>query len=157
MKSPCILVLFLIVTLPVFAQEKPEVWEVIDSFPRSQVPKGVQQAFKQRYPGIRPLFWFQLNDDYEAQFLISEHSMSAEFSKSGSWVNTETVIPEEEFNERVIEYIRKQYPGYELDTVILEESQIGKFLDATIVSEESEMELIFNTDGEFLRKGDAVE
>ncbi len=157
MKRPCIIVLFLIVSLPLLAQERPEVWEVIDSLPRIQVPKSVILAFKIKYPSINPLFWFQLNDDYEAQFVINEHSVSAEFSKAGKWINTETVLPEEEFNDRIISYVRSYYPKYELDMVILEESPVGKFFDVTIINEDLDLELIFDENGFFLRKAETLE
>ena len=157
MKTPVILVLFIIINLPLLAQEKPEVWEVIDSLPRNQVPKIVQMAFKQKYPTVRPLFWFQLNDDYEAQFVLSEKNVSVEFSKTGKWVNTETVLPEEEFSEKILDYVRQTYPTYELDMVILEESPVGIFYDVTIVNEETDMELIFDNSGTFMRKAESVE
>ncbi len=157
MKTPVILVLFIIINLPLLAQEKPEVWEVIDSLPRNQVPKVVQMAFKQKYPSVRPLFWFQLNDDYEAQFVMSEKNVSVEFSKVGKWVNTETVLPEEEFSEKIMDYVRQTYPNYELDMVILEESPVGIFYDVTIVNEETDMELIFDSSSNFMRKAESVE
>ena len=139
------------------AQLRPEVWEVIDSLPRSQVPKAVQLAFKLRYPGIRPLFWFQLNDDYEAQFLSQERTTSVEFSKTGHWINTEKVLTEEDFPVQIMDYVRRNFPDYELDTVIEEDSPIGKYYDVTIIYEDLDQELVFDFRGNFLRKVEAPE
>jgi hypothetical protein len=157
MKKSLFIIFFALAALPAMAQLKPEVWEVIDSLPRSQVPKIVQQAFKLRYPGIRALFWFQLNDDYEAQFLIHERSTSVEFSKTGRWINTETVLQEEDFPVQVLDYVRLHYPDYELDTVIEEDSPVGKFYDVTIIYEDLDQELVFDQRGYFLRKAEAPE
>jgi len=157
MKKPAIIIFFFLSTLPAFAQEQPEIWEVIDSLPRNQVPVPVQQAFKVRYAGIRPLFWFQLNDDFEAQFIRQERSMSAEFSKTGKWINTETIIPEEEFPDKIIDYVRQNFSTFELDTVVLEESPAGRFYDVTIANEEADQELVFDDKCNFLRPGDSPE
>ncbi len=147
-------VLIVFVCCTVFAQrtDRGE-----DSLVSTTVPKVVMKGFKSRYPLATPSYWVQEDEDYEAQFTVNGKVMTAEFSRRGKWLNSEIVMEPEELPAMGVEYIRKNYEGYEVNAIIFEESPLGKFYSVGLANDENYEELIFDALGNFVTKGDYVD
>jgi len=77
-----------------------------------KVPEAVQNAFTARFPNATNLKWGKENaKEYEAEFKLNGNSISANFSQDGTWVETESVIPESELPSAVKAAVGKKYPG----------------------------------------------
>jgi hypothetical protein len=146
-----ILSVMVFVCIVAYAQRSNSVYNTKeDSIAPIKVPNHILNSFKKKYPGIEPDFWLKDGIDYEAQFSQKGKIKTAEFDKRGQWLNAETILEVNDVPEKSIDYIRSQYPAYEPDIVILEESPMGKFITVGIVNDEDYQELIFDTIGNFL-------
>lgn len=116
------------------------------------IPALVMKGFETRYPGVRPGFWLKEENHYQAQFELKGKRMSAEFNKAGRWINSETLIPEDDLPNRTYNHIKNRYKGYNIGAIILEESPAGRFYEVDIFTEEDDQTLIFDFKGNFVRK-----
>ena len=77
-----------------------------------KVPDAVKNAFSAKYPGATNVKWGKENaKEYEAEFKLNNNSISANFGLDGSWVETESVIPENDLPTAVKAAVSSKYPG----------------------------------------------
>ena len=96
-----IIVLILAITATLSCTSKP-----------IKVPDAVKAAFATRFPTATKVEWGKESaNEYEAEFKFNNTDVAANFGKDGSWVVTETVIPESELPEAVKVAVNTKYPG----------------------------------------------
>lgn len=135
------------------AYSQPQYVEQQDTLVESDpIPALVMKGFEAKYPGVRPGFWLKEENHFQAQFELKGKRMSAEFNKAGRWINSETVMTEDDLPNRTYNHIRNRYKGYDIGAIILEESPAGNFFEVDIYKEEDEQTLIFDSRGSFVRK-----
>ncbi len=77
-----------------------------------KVPEVVKNAFAAKFPAATNISWGKENaKEYEAEFKLNNNSVSANFGMDGSWVETESVIPESELPAAVKAAVSTKYPG----------------------------------------------
>ena len=77
-----------------------------------KVPDAVKNAFTAKFPAATNVKWGKENaKEYEAEFKLNNNSVSANFGMDGSWVETESVIPESELPAAVKTAVSAKYPG----------------------------------------------
>jgi hypothetical protein len=77
-----------------------------------KVPDAVKNAFTAKFPAATNVKWGKENaKEYEAEFKLGNNAVSANFKLDGSWVETESVIPESELPAAVKTAVSTKYPG----------------------------------------------
>jgi hypothetical protein len=116
------------------------------------VPKEVQHSFQEMYPNAEDIKWEQEENMFEAEFLSGGLSMEACFMPDGSFVESETEIPDDELPPFITNYLMENYPGYtirEADKVTDAEANV--FYEVEIMVQDTDYEVLFNEDGRFMK------
>lgn len=72
-------------------------------FAQKDVPQAVKTAFAQKFPNVKVEKWDKEKDgSFEAGFDIKGKDMSANFSATGEWLETETEITKSEIPQAVL-------------------------------------------------------
>src|ERR1043166_7934457 len=120
------------------------------AFAGDDVPAVVKTKFASLYPTVKKAKWDREAANYEASFEQGEVETSVLFDASGNVLETETEISINELPKSVMDYVAQHYK-----TKIKEASKI---VDAkgivTYEAEVKEGDLIFDTNGNFMRKDD---
>jgi len=153
MKALFISSLFLLSTLFLNAQDKDDMKNKLQE---QQLPKEVPAAFHKDFPTATNELWEKEGGLYEVNFNIDRNKMSASYTKAGYRKEIEREIDESKLPSGVHEYILKNYPGYKLKTVtkIVTDKAVTTF-ETEITKDNKSLDLIFDTEGKFKKKGKA--
>lgn len=100
---------------------------VIAKAQKTQVPAAAEKAFRLKFPEAKKVIWDRENkDEYEASFILNGEKVSANFSATGRWLETEMAIPLSVVSKAVMEAFVKQFPGAKVDRVYEISSTEGK-------------------------------
>ena len=116
------------------------------------VPSAVTNAFKAKFPTATNVKWGKENaKEFEAEFKQGNTSVSANFKTDGSWVETETVIPQASLPAAVSAAILKKYPGAVI-TMAEKTEMPGKIIyEAAIKVNGKKKNVELNADGSFVK------
>ncbi|MBK5271841.1 MAG: PepSY-like domain-containing protein, partial [Bacteroidia bacterium] len=79
------------------------------------VPTVVKNAFETKYPDATNVKWGKESvKEYEAEFILNNNPVSANFDLDGSWVETESVIPVLALPVAVSVAISNKYSGAQI-------------------------------------------
>lgn len=71
---------------------------------------AVIAAFKQKFPSAEKAHWEkEKNGNFEAHFKLNGNSMSADFSPTGEWLETESGIPVSDLPTAVVTAFKKEH------------------------------------------------
>lgn len=94
---------------------------------KTQMPTAAEKAFRLKFPEAKKVTWNRENkDEYEASFILNGEKVSANFSATGRWLETEMAIPLSVVPKAVMEAFVKQFPGGKVDRVYEISSPDGK-------------------------------
>jgi len=112
-------------------------------------PAAVKAKFASLYPDVIKVKWIKEEANYEAGFEMNKTEMSCIFDREGNLLETESEIDISSLPATAIEYIHKNYPGQK----IREAAQIVDSKKVTTFEAEvKEGDLIFDSNGNFLKK-----
>lgn len=115
----------------------------------SEVPATVKSALKKQYPNATNVKWDKESNGYEASFDFNKTDTSILFDATGKVVETEVEIELNQLPKGAVEYVKSHYKGSTI-------KEAAKITDAngTITYETAikGMDLIFDTDGKFLKE-----
>ncbi|MEO8769753.1 MAG: PepSY-like domain-containing protein [Ferruginibacter sp.] len=136
-----VFVILLLITSSVFSASAQKI-------EGSKVPVAVKFSFVKKYPDIIPK-WEKEKYNYEANFKQNGQTMSVIIDPNGNIIETETAIKITELPSTVLAYIKEHYK----DKTIKEGAKIIK-ADGTVTyeAEVSGMDLIFDTNGKFIKQ-----
>ncbi len=142
-KIMSLVIIFIVLSIATFAQEKSEGNEHI------QVPSKVTTALKQKYPEAKNVGWEKENGNYEANWGgKSGEDNSVQFTPQGSFVEIVKAIPVNDLPHNIITYVNEHYKGSKI-------TEAGKVTDAAgKTSYEAEVkgrDIIFDENGNFLK------
>ncbi len=111
----------------------------------AKVPQNVQQSFTQKFPGATDAEWEQeSNGEFEVAFKGTDGRHTANFSATGTWMETETEIPVEKLPAAAKTYLAGKK--------IKEAAQLQMADGSTVYEAEvSGTDYLFNEAGQFLR------
>lgn len=76
------------------------------------VPAEVSSAFAAKFPAAKEVKWEKENSkELEANFMLNNAKVSANFGLDGSWKETETTIPASDLPPAITGAIQTKYPG----------------------------------------------
>ncbi len=125
-----------------------------------QTPESVLTAFSKMFPEATEVEWdAEDENNWEAEFILGENSMEAEFSREGAWLKTETELHKVDIPEVVIEAILAKYPKCEWRG--FEEVRSENFLayEVELIYQGEEIELMVTGSGQILEDegGEGIE
>jgi hypothetical protein len=117
------------------------------------VPVAVSSAFAKKFPGAVQVKWGkESSNEYEAEFKWNGKTMSANFSKNGTWVETETEINVAECPAAVDAAIHNKYPGAVLLKAFRIEKASGSVLfEAELKTGNKKKEMVINENGSLVK------
>lgn len=81
----------------------------------SQVPPTITSSFDSKYEGVQNADWSMENEVYKAKFDKEGKEMHAEFSPEGEWLETATIVKEEDLPASASEFITQNYAEFEIE------------------------------------------
>jgi uncharacterized membrane protein YkoI len=101
----------------------PATWAQETEIPIDQVPKAVLSSARDKFPGLKVKEASKETEDgatvFELNFTHEGRKIDATFKEDGTLVLTETVVPEKDLPEAVLQAAKTRFPG---STVRLAES-----------------------------------
>ncbi len=86
------------------------------SLKESEVPAEVVSAFQEKFSQAKNVEWEKESDnELEAEFKHDGKEMSASFSNTGEWLETETEIKEKDLPRAVKDALKTQFVGYDIE------------------------------------------
>ena len=120
---------------------------------KEKVPAKVKTAFTQKFPDAKKIRWDRENaKEWEAEFKLNGKFRSANFDNEGNWKETEYKIKTAEIPAAVQQTLTKEFSGYEVEKTEVSETANGKFYEVKLEKDDTEMEIVFSTDGKVLKK-----
>lgn len=114
----------------------------------SKVPAAVKSAFATKYAGLTAK-WEKEDGKYEANFTQAGNTMSAMFTPTGTFTESEMDIKVSDLPANVLAYVKEHYAG----KTIKEGAKITK-ADGTVnyEAEVNGRDVIFDANGKFLKE-----
>jgi hypothetical protein len=129
----------------------------------TEVPPSVKASFTKQFPDVKKVAWSKENDaeydaEYEAEFKAKGTEQSANFDNNGNWLETETELKKSEVPSNIIETVKREFPGYEMEEAELTETKDGgTYYDLQIEKGEVSYEVAVSKDGKILKKEEKKE
>lgn len=119
-----------------------------------KVPAAVTSAFKAKFPKAAKISWEMENaNEYEAEFKLSGEEISANFDKTGDWLETETEIKVSALPVAVRDALNKDFVGFKIEEACkIESVKDGNCFEAEIEKGKETFDVLFTPDGKILRK-----
>ncbi|MFZ0490123.1 MAG: PepSY-like domain-containing protein [Salegentibacter sp.] len=120
---------------------------------QGQVPQEVKSTFNNKFPDATNVSWDNENsDEWEAEFKQNGTEYSASFSSEGEWMETENQIDKAQLPSEVAQGLQSKYPGASIEKAEKAERKDGTVYEIEIESDGGEMEVIFDSQGNFVKK-----
>lgn len=119
----------------------------------AEAPQKVKDAFAQKFPSATNVEWDRESDtEWEAEFKLNGKEHSSNFMQDGTWVETEFEISKSEVPQMVMDALNTNFEGYEIEEMERSETADGTVYEFVIEKEESEMEVVIDSNGKILKK-----
>ena len=117
-----------------------------------EVPAAVQANFEKMYPGENDPDWhIDSHGYYEANFKKKGVKYRADYTKDGSWYETETNIKKKELPEAILKAIKEQFGQYDISEVEkVQHHSKGLFYDVEFKRKGKNKDVEFREDGSVL-------
>ena len=129
------------------------------SIREADVPQAVMSQFQQKFPDAKSVEWSKESaSELEAEFKMNGEEMSANFSNTGEWLETETEIKEKDLPEAVKNTLTSQYADYKVE----ESEQVStpeqsKAYEVEIEKGETTLEVVLDPSGKVVKQEPAEE
>ncbi|GAB4251002.1 MAG: hypothetical protein Kow0079_04650 [Vicingaceae bacterium] len=133
------------------SKEKQSVDNQNASINNNGIPENVLKTFNQNYPEAKNVEWEMEGNNYEAVYTENNLEKSIVYNKEGVIILTETQINITDLSENIKNYINENYPASEIEKAEKEDSNEGVFYEVEIINDNDEVELVFDSNGNFLK------
>ncbi|MFC2131183.1 PepSY-like domain-containing protein [Bacteroidota bacterium] len=117
-----------------------------------EIPGVVSKAFEAKYPDIKIVEWEIEGDIYEAEYTIDGIKNEAEFDKDGNLVATEYEIKIEELPEVILEKLKTEYAGYEIEEAeFVNSTELGELYEVELEKGDKEIDVYFDKTGNIIK------
>jgi hypothetical protein len=114
-------------------------------------PEAVQNAFKSQYSNAKKVNWENDGELYIVEFETDKMEKEVTYDKSGKIMEVEWEIAVSDLPSTIQEYIENNYPEYEIEEAEKMEKDSKIYFEVEIEGDDEELELIFDSNGSFLR------
>ena len=118
-----------------------------------KVPANVKSAFQKKFPSASKVGYEMEKTDYEVSFLLGGTEYSANFDKTGKWLETETELTNAQIPANVKETLNKEFAGYKIkESVKVETPDISLMYEFDVAKGESKFEIEISAEGKLVKK-----
>lgn len=123
------------------------------AFAGIDVPKAVKDKFASMYPNVKKVDWDKEGNNYEGEFEANGIETSVVFDANGSYLQTEVEIKPSALPANIFTYVSQNYKAYKLAEAAKITDAAGTVTyEAEVKKGKEEMDLIFDSSGNFLKK-----
>lgn len=134
---------FLLISNAAFSQKVAE----------AKVPAEVKTAFKAKFPTATKVGYEMEKNNYEISFMKDGTECSANFDKTGKWLETEIELTNAQIPVTVKATLDKEFAGYKInESVILETPGAAKLYEFEVSKGSSKFEVQIAADGKLVKK-----
>lgn len=88
-------------------------------FAQSTLPDAVSKAFEQKFPKAKKVKWTSENiDDYQAEFVSDTVDATAQFTPTGSWIQTAINVLPAKLPPVILLAIKKNHPKTKVNKAV---------------------------------------
>lgn len=124
---------------------------------KADVPDAVMSAFNSAHPDARDVEWEKEGEYYEVEFEEGRVEMEIVYDIEGNVIETEIEIDVSDLPDAIVKYINDNYSDYKIDEAEKIENGEGVLYEVEIEYKRSELELMFDGNGNFLGEDDEGE
>lgn len=119
-----------------------------------KVPAAVNSAFKAKFTTATKKSWeIENTNEYEAGFKLNGKEVSANFDKTGKWLETETEIKVSALPASIQSALSKDFAGFKINEASkIESVKNGNCFEAEIEKGKETLDVLFTADGKMLSK-----
>jgi hypothetical protein len=77
----------------------------------ADVPANITKSFEKSHPEVSQAEWTQSGDDYKANYILDNKSMSVTYNNKGKLKETEKELSISQLPTPVLKYVNDNYPG----------------------------------------------
>ena len=116
-------------------------------------PEIVSKAFLQKFPKATDIKWSKENsNEWEASFKLEYVTISANYSNTGEWIETETEIPVSKIPDQILKTINQSYKSWQIQgAAIIEKAKSETVYEIDIKSGISKKEVLCKSDGTLIK------
>ncbi|MCK7591344.1 PepSY-like domain-containing protein [Subsaxibacter sp. CAU 1640] len=119
----------------------------------NSAPQKVKDAFAQKFPNATNVEWEKESDaEWEAEFKLNGKEHSSNFMDDGTWVETEYEVSEADVPQVVLEALKSNFEGYDIEEMEYSETADGKVYEFGIEKGGIEMEVAIDAYGNIVKK-----
>lgn len=133
---------------PIENEKKDVVIEEVESI----IPENLITNFKTNFSNATDVEWEVDGENFEVEYEESGLDKSIVFNLNGDVIESETEIKVENLPQSVLDYIQLNYADYSLEEAEEETKDNSVTYEIEILKEGNEIELLFDTDGNFLNQ-----
>ena len=117
-------------------------------------PAQVQEAFNAKFPTVEKVNWSKEGEEeWEAEFMMTDMEMSANFKPDGTWLETETEMKADDLSQAVKDAITAQFADYKVAEVSLVETpDQATAYEVELEKDGTVIEALFSADGTLLKQ-----
>lgn len=110
---------------------------------------AAEMAFYAKYPDAEDVDWNTDDNGYhEAEFELDDEKYRADFSKEGTWIETENSIDYDDLPEAIQEAIERDYDPDDITEVEqVDNAEKGKFYDVEFKNDGKKKDIMYREDG----------
>jgi hypothetical protein len=116
----------------------------------SNLPESVRVTFNAEYSNLEEAKWEKEGDYFEATFKENGMEKSVLYDTEGNVVVTETEINVADLPVVATKYIDQNFDKYAIEEAEMKQSKEGIFYEAEIKSGNQELDLLFDSQGNFI-------
>ena len=117
-----------------------------------KAPVAVTKAFAAKFPNVKKVdFDKEKSGEYEAEFKVNGVEMSANFTATGEWVETETEIPVAQLPAAVVTAIKKGHPNAKTVGAAKIETAKGMKYEADLKEGMKKSEVLYDASGNLVK------
>jgi hypothetical protein len=120
-------------------------------FAQTSVPANIQKAFKAKYAKAEQVDWI-IGDFFVATFWEADFYKEANFSQSGEWNSTSTVIEETDLPAQVSEKLQENLGDTFITYILKVETSEGKTYVIDLSTDAENLQVTTDLEGNILKK-----
>lgn len=120
---------------------------------KTNAPDVVKTAFAEKFSNAQNVKWDKENEtEWEAEFKMENVEYSANFSKTGEWMETEYEVEKSALPPAILSLLENEYKEYEIKNIEYSEKPEGAFYELELEKGEETIDLVFDNTGNFIKR-----
>jgi uncharacterized membrane protein YkoI len=116
------------------------------------VPDALKEKLSKEHPNSKDVEWEKEGDNYEAEFEEDGIEISIIYDSEGNLIAKEVEIEIKDLPEPITNYILENYIGYDIEEAEKIENNDGVYYEVEIENGDKEIELLFDSEGNFIEE-----